>query len=148
MGSHVGTVAPVRGGGKEARRQSGRIRGVPETDAPAELVALKLEFLTTDAELAALARTLPSSMAIAGGEADFTEDQRATWDGLQATLGELAVQIHRHPAFEGLSGPDRLKAEAGPGSIPGSEGGIRRGVNGTLPPSPRCRETGLPWRCG
>lgn len=84
---------------------------MPETDAPAELVALKLEFLTADAELSALARTLPSSMAIAGGEADFTEDQRAAWDGLQATLGELAVWIHRHPAFEGLSHPERLKLD-------------------------------------
>lgn len=84
---------------------------MPETDAPADLIALKREFLTADAKLSALARTLPSSMAIAGSEADFTEDQRAAWDGLQATLGELAVQIHRHPAFEGLSRPDRLKLD-------------------------------------
>ena len=82
-----------------------------ETDAPAELVALKLRFLTVDAELSALARTLPSSMAIAGGEAELTEAQRAAWDGLQGTLTELAVRIHRHPAFEGLSGPDRLKLD-------------------------------------
>ncbi len=84
---------------------------MPETDAPAELVALKLEFLTVDAELAAFARTLPSSMAIAGGEKELTEAQRQAWDDLQGTLTDLAVRIHRHPAFEGLSGPDRLKLD-------------------------------------
>lgn len=84
---------------------------MPETDAPAELVALKLEFLTADAELSALARMLPSSVAIVSGDAELTEAQRAAWDGLQGTLTELAVRIHRHPTFEGLSHPERLKLD-------------------------------------
>lgn len=81
---------------------------MPDIEAPADLVALKREFLAADADLTALVATLPSSASIAGGEAAFTEDEQRAWDRLQAARAELAVQIHRHAAFEGLSGLERL----------------------------------------
>lgn len=83
------------------------------TDNPAfaDLVNLKRRFITLTEQQAAFAKTLPSSTAIIAGEAAFTDEQRAAWQRINTSLGDLAVQIHRHEAFNGLSPVERHKLD-------------------------------------
>lgn len=83
----------------------------PVTDAeiPDSLLALKRDFIETDAELAALSKTMPSGPAIIAGEAAEDPADRARWNVLHDRLGTLVEDIHRHPAFEGLSQVNRYK---------------------------------------
>ena len=65
-----------------------------DTEIPADLIALKLAFYTAERELAALA------------------DDPERWNATHKRMGDLAVEIHRHPALQALAGPDRLKLDA------------------------------------
>lgn len=81
-----------------------------DPDIPADLVGLKAQFLTAEAELAAYAATLPSSVDVVAETAEITDEQRATWQRLGNACTELAVQISRHPYLPSLPNPDRQKA--------------------------------------
>lgn len=78
-----------------------------DIEPPADLIALKREFLTTDREWAALSATMPSGRAILAGEAVEDPADRARWNVLYDRLGELVMQIRRHSAFETLSQVDK-----------------------------------------
>lgn len=82
------------------------------TDIPADLIALKRDFIQTDADLAALSKTMPSGPAIIAGEAAEDPADRARWNVLHDRLGTLVEEIRRHPAFEGLSQVDRYELDA------------------------------------
>jgi predicted phage gp36 major capsid-like protein len=74
---------------------------------PADLIELKRRFIDVQADQAQFAVTLPSSMAIATGQASLTDEQQSAWRQIQTELTELAVQIHRHPALTALGPVDR-----------------------------------------
>lgn len=78
-----------------------------DIEPPADLIALKREFIATDLELTALSKTMPSGRAIIAGEAAEDPADRAQWDVLHDQLGALVLQIRRHPAFEKLSQVDK-----------------------------------------
>jgi hypothetical protein len=84
---------------------------VSDAEIPEDLVALKHRFLHLDAEQAQFAKTLPSSMAIATGQAALTDAQRETWTAMRTELTELAVQIHRHPFLTAKAPVDRYPAD-------------------------------------
>jgi hypothetical protein len=80
-------------------------------EIPADLIELKQQFYAAETELARLSGTMPSSTEIAGGaEADPAD--RARWTATHDRLGELAVQIQRHPALAALDPVGRLKLDA------------------------------------
>jgi hypothetical protein len=85
---------------------------VTTTEIPADLIGLKHEFIRVDHELAELSRTMPSGRAIIAGEAAEDPADRARWNVLYDQLGTLAEEIHRHPAFEGLSQVERHEMDA------------------------------------
>lgn len=64
------------------------------SEIPADLIALKVEFYTAERTLAALS------------------DDAEAWTATHRRMGELAVDIHRHPALQALAGPDRLKLDS------------------------------------
>jgi len=66
---------------------------VSDTEIPADLIALKLEFYTAERELPTLA------------------DDPERWRATHQRMGDLAVAIHRHPALRALAGPERLKLD-------------------------------------
>jgi len=63
---------------------------VSDTEIPADLIALKLDFYTAERDLPTLA-----------GDA---------WNAMHQRMSELAVAINRHPALR--PGPNRLKLDA------------------------------------
>ena len=65
-----------------------------DAEIPADLIALKREFYATERKLAGLG------------------DDSEAWNATHRRMGELAVQIHRHPALQALAGPDRLKLDS------------------------------------
>lgn len=81
------------------------------TDIPADLIALKRDFIQTDADLAALSKTMPSGPAIVAGEAEEDPADRARWNVLNDRLGTLTEEINAHPAFEGLVPKDRYELD-------------------------------------
>jgi hypothetical protein len=85
---------------------------VTTTEIAADLISLKREFIRVDSELAELSRTMPSGKAIIAGEAAEDPADRARWNVLYDRLGTLAEEIHRHPAFEGLSQVGRYELDA------------------------------------
>lgn len=87
------------------------IGDVTDLDIPADLIDLKRRFIALTQQQESLAKELPSSTAIAGGKAAFTDEQRAGWDRLRAELGDLAVQIHAHPFLASLPMAERYKAD-------------------------------------
>lgn len=103
-----GTVAPVRGGVKEARGGAWQDAGV---DIPEDLINLKRQFYAREAELAEVTARMPPSMAIAGGEAEVSAADQDAWDALWRAQGETVRAIHCHPAFAGLSLPERFKLD-------------------------------------
>lgn len=70
---------------------------VSDTEIPADLIALKLAFYTTEREQAELAAAEPLDVG--------------RWQATRVRLADLAVQIHRHPALQALTGVDRLKLD-------------------------------------
>lgn len=86
---------------------------VTDSEIPAELIALKRDFIETDAALTELSKTMPSGRAIIAGEAVEDPADRERWNVLNDNLGTLAEEINRHSAFEGLSQKERYEvAEA------------------------------------
>lgn len=85
-----------------------------DLEIPADLTELKRAFLAQEQRLAEVAARMPSSMAIAGGEAEVSEADRAEWDRLWSEQGETVLAIHRHPALVNLSRQeqDALQAAA------------------------------------
>lgn len=82
-----------------------------DIEPPADLVRLKRDFLQTDADLAALSKTMPSGRAIIAGEAAEDPEDRVRWNVLHDRLRTLVKEIHRHPAFQGLSQVDRYRLD-------------------------------------
>lgn len=82
-----------------------------DLDIPEDLIALKREFYARDLEMAELAARMPPSMAIAGGEQEIPEADRAAYDALWKAQGETVQAIHCHPRFQGLSMPERFKLD-------------------------------------
>lgn len=93
------------------------------TEIPADLIDLKREFIRVDHELAELSRTMPSGRAIIAGEAAEDPADRACWNVLYARLGTLAEEIHRHPAFEGLSQVERHEMDTAASKAARADGG-------------------------
>lgn len=83
-----------------------------DIEPPANLIELKRDFITTDLELAALSKTMPSGRAVLAGEAVEDPADRARWNVLHDRLGALVEEIRRHPAFEGLSQVERYELDA------------------------------------
>lgn len=71
------------------------------------LVDLKLEFRRAQREHSEFCRTLPSSIAIAKGETDYTAEQREQLERQQKHLSDLAVAIQGNAAFDGVSPVER-----------------------------------------
>jgi hypothetical protein len=86
------------------------IVAVPDFELPADLVDLKVRFLTTDAERTALARQLPSASAVVAGTEEATDQQSEKWAAVGKDLASLAAQINAHPYLTSLRGSDRIKA--------------------------------------
>jgi hypothetical protein len=80
-------------------------------EIPADLIQLKRDHIRIQGELAALSKTLPNPLAVVAGTAEDDPGGREQWTALHAELGDLTMQIHRHPAWDGLSMPDRLKLD-------------------------------------
>lgn len=80
-------------------------------EIPADLIALKRHFTALLDRQAQLAAALPSSPAIANGQAALTTEQQDAWTRIQAELTETALQIHQHPHLAALQPLDRYKAD-------------------------------------
>lgn len=85
------------------------IGSVTDIEPPADLIALKREFITTDREWAALSATMPSGRAVLAGEAVEDPADRARWNVLYDRLGTLVEKIDNHPGFEGLSQVEKYR---------------------------------------
>lgn len=72
-------------------------RRVSDTEIPADLLQLKLRFYETEHEQAELAKADPLDVD--------------RWQATRVRLADLAVEIHRHPALQALTGVDRLKLD-------------------------------------
>lgn len=71
---------------------------VSDTEIPADLIAAKVAFYTTERELAELSDADPADPGL--------------WKATHDKLGDLAVAIHRHPALQSLSPVDRARLDA------------------------------------
>lgn len=81
-----------------------------DEEIPADLIALKAEFYATEGEIEEIAAAMPPPTAVAAGTAEVDPADRERWNAAQERLGELAVQINRHPAL--AAGDGRLKLDA------------------------------------
>lgn len=71
-------------------------------DFPPDLIAAQRAFWEADARVREVTNKLPSSIAIAAGEAEVSDEQRAELDQVRAArLEALAVQ-NRHPWWEAV----------------------------------------------
>lgn len=70
---------------------------VSDTEIPADLIALKLQFYETEHEQAALAAAEPLDVD--------------RWQATRVRLADLAVAIHRHPALQ-TPGVERGRLDA------------------------------------
>lgn len=80
-------------------------------EIPADLIALKREFYLTERELAELSAAMPPPTAVVAGEAEPDLAGQERWNALHERLGELVVEIHRHPALTALDPTARLKLD-------------------------------------
>lgn len=83
---------------------------MPAADFPADLLALKVRFLTVEAEISALAAKMPTGRAIVAGEEEPSAQDSAAWHALHLEAAELAGQLSEHPHLAAMAGPDRLTA--------------------------------------
>ncbi|MEU6725446.1 hypothetical protein ABZ917_17200 [Nonomuraea wenchangensis] len=65
-------------------------------DPPADLLALKEQFLAIEARIAELRQTHPAAVAIVAGEAELSDEQRVEWAAAMDESRRLAEEIHRH----------------------------------------------------
>jgi len=84
---------------------------VADIEIPTDLIQLKRRFYELDKLQSDVAARMPSSMAIAGGEAEISEADREEYDALGAEQQQLVLAIHRHPALEGLSQKERYELQ-------------------------------------
>lgn len=66
-------------------------------DVPPDLVQLRRDFLAAKQALHDLGASMPAPTAVATGEAELSDDQRAEWEAAHARSRDLAGEIHRHP---------------------------------------------------
>jgi hypothetical protein len=65
-------------------------------DLPADLLALKRDFLAAENRLAELRQTHPAPTAVAAGDAELSDEQRVEWAATMDESRRLAEEIHRH----------------------------------------------------
>ena len=63
---------------------------------PPDLIQLRKDFLDAEQRLREVGASHPAPTAIARGEAELSDDQRAEWDTAQGRVRDLAGQIHQH----------------------------------------------------
>ncbi len=80
------------------------------TDFPDDLVQLQRDLHAATADLKAFLDAHPEPPEPIDGTAGWSDDDKAREVELRKALLDLTAQVHTHPHWESLSGPELVKA--------------------------------------
>ena len=69
-------------------------------DLPPDLVQLRRDFLAAEEELRKIGAAQPAPTAVAAGEAELTDEQRAEWQAAFQEVRRLVAEINQNPWWE------------------------------------------------